>query len=367
MKSYSASFLAAIVVIIIFVGMALWQKPAMADKTGQENNGMQYNKLTSEEKAVIIDKGTERPFSGKYVYNKEKGLYVCKQCNAPLFRSSDKFDSDCGWPSFDDAIPGAVKQTLDADGHRIEITCANCGAHLGHVFTGEGFTPKNVRNCVNSISLNFVPEDSIKLWPAAITKDNTGKSMEMNPAAMSKDNAGKAAAMDPAPAAATSTSSDPQKAYFAGGCFWGVEYMLEELDGVIDAKVGYMGGHTKNPTYAEVCDHNTGYAETVEVTFDPSKISYEELAKYFFEIHDPTQMDRQGPDIGDQYRSEVFYTNDNQKMIAEKLINILKDKGYKVVTRVAKAGTFYPAESCHQDYYEKNGHTPYCHVYTKRF
>ncbi len=119
---------------------------------------MAYNKLTEEEKRVILNKGTEMPFSGKYWDYKEDGTYICKQCNAPLFKSNAKFDSGTGWPSFDDAIEGAVQELPDADGRRVEIVCANCGGHLGHIFRGEGFTPKNTRHCVNSISINFIKD-----------------------------------------------------------------------------------------------------------------------------------------------------------------------------------------------------------------
>lgn len=162
-------------------------------------------------------------------------------------------------------------------------------------------------------------------------------------------------------------NKNTQKAYFAGGCFWGVEYHFQKLPGVISTKVGYMGGNVENPTYEEVSGHGTGHAESMEVIFDPEKTSFEELAKYFFEIHDPTQINRQGPDIGEQYRSVIFYVDEEQKKISQKLINILKEKGYKVVTELEKAGTFWGAEEYHQKYYAKNGHTPYCHIYTKRF
>lgn len=290
--------------------------------------------LTEEEKRVILNKGTEMPYTGKYYNFKEKGVYTCKQCGAPLYRSEDKFDSGCGWPSFDDEIKGAVKHLPDADGRRTEIVCAQCGAHLGHVFAGEGFTPKDTRHCVNSISMDFIPAGSVA---ASVV------------------------------AAAEKKKEKAEVAIFAGGCFWGVEYMMEKQPGVLSVESGYIGGKTSKPTYEQVCTKQTGHAEAVKIVFDPSKVSYETLAKLFFEVHDPTQLDRQGPDVGDQYRSEVFYTTPEQKVVADRLIGQLKAKGYKVVTKVTAATTFWPAELYHQNYYERKGTMPYCHSYMKRF
>jgi len=156
-------------------------------------------------------------------------------------------------------------------------------------------------------------------------------------------------------------------AIFAGGCFWGVEYMLSKVPGVLKVESGYIGGTTENPTYEEVCSHRTGHAEAVRVVFDPAKVSYETLARLFFEIHDPTQENGQGPDLGDQYRSEIFYTSPAQQATAEELIAELRRKGYDVVTQVTPAGRFWPAEDYHQRYYERKGTQPYCHAYTKRF
>lgn len=282
---------------------------------------MTYNKLTPEEAYVIEQKGTERPFTGKYYKFDEEGTYLCRRCNAPLYRSTDKFDAHCGWPSFDDEIKDAVKRTTDADGYRTEITCANCGAHLGHVFMGEGFTPKNTRHCVNSLSLGFEP--------------------------------------------AKTESHDT--AWFASGCFWGTDYYLKKADGVIATQVGYTGGTVQNPSYKQVCNGTTGHYECVQVVFDPNIISYEELTKLFFETHNPEQTNGQGPDIGPQYRSAIFYASDAQKQTAQQLITILTQKGLKIATALKPATHFWPAEDYHQDYYAKTGGSPYCHIYRKLF
>ncbi len=278
-----------------------------------------YKQLTPEEERIIVHKGTEYPGTGEYLHTTAAGTYVCKRCDAPLYRSSDKFDSGCGWPAFDDEIPGAVNRTPDADGMRTEITRAQCGAHLSHVFSGERLTPKNVRHCVNSLSMTFIPSE-------------------------------------PAPTY--------QKAYFAAGCFWGVEYWFKKTPGVIATRVGYMGGFVENPSYRDVCSGDTGYAEALEVTFDPSVITYEQLCRLFFEIHDFTQIDGQGPDIGEQYRSEIFYVDREQEDTAKKLLTALKDKGYKPATKLSPSSPFWEAEEYHQDYYTKTRKTPYCH--TKR-
>jgi peptide methionine sulfoxide reductase msrA/msrB len=158
-----------------------------------------------------------------------------------------------------------------------------------------------------------------------------------------------------------------KKAYFAGGCFWGVEHLFQKKAGVVEAVSGYMGGTVDNPTYQQVCAKTTGHLETVEVTYDPSQVSFEDLARYFFEIHDPTQVNGQGPDIGPQYLSAVFYSSDEEKKTAAKLIEILQDKGYQVATQLIPAETFWRAEDYHQDYYDKKNQQPYCHFYQKRF
>lgn len=277
-----------------------------------------WKKLTPHQHEVIVNGATEAPGTGHLLNHKGDGTYTCARCQSPLFRSTTKFESGCGWPSFDQSIPGAVRELPDADGRRVEIRCQHCDGHLGHVFRGEGMTTKNTRHCVNSLSIEFEQGNS-------------------------------------------------ELAFFAGGCFWGVEHLLQGIDGVSTVHSGYMGGQTENPTYQEVCSGTTGHTETVRVTYDPTRVSFETLAKAFFEIHDPTQVNRQGPDVGTQYRSAIFYENDEQKAKTEELIGILESKGLKVATEVAPAGVFWPAEAYHQDYFERNDAGHACHARVQRF
>ncbi|OGV34814.1 MAG: peptide-methionine (S)-S-oxide reductase [Lentisphaerae bacterium GWF2_45_14] len=279
------------------------------------------NQLSAEEKRVILNKGTDMPFKGKYDSFFEPGYYTCRQCGALLYRSDDKFKGHCGWPSFEDALPDAVKKTKDADGIRTEITCTHCGGHLGHIFEGENLTPKSTRHCVNSTSLVFEPANSEKFG----------------------------------------------RAIFAGGCFWGVEYYMLKAPGVLAVTPGYAGGKTEYPDYEEVCAGKGGHVEAVEIVYDREKTDFEKLAKLFMEIHDPTQLNRQGPDIGFQYRSVIFYFDDAQKKTAVKLIEILKSKGLNIATTVEPAKKFWPAEEYHRNYYDRKKSLPYCHGYTKRF
>lgn len=276
--------------------------------------------LSAEERRVIENKGTEAPNTGEYNNIKISGYFHCRKCGEKLYRSSDKFDSGCGWPSFDDSIEGKVKEVPDIDGRRTEIICKNCGGHLGHIFRGEHLTEKNVRYCVNSVSLDFRAE-----------------------------------------------KTQLKKAYFAGGCFWGVEYYMKKLEGVITVISGYSGGATDDPSYEDVCRGDTGHLEVVEITYDVNKVSFLELLKYFMEIHDPTQKGRQGPDIGEQYSSAVFYTSEEERSEALKVLDILRTNNIVPATELFQFERFYRAEDYHQNYYARKGSTPYCHSYIKRF
>jgi len=259
--------------------------------------------LTPLAKRIICDKATEYPHTGSYNSVMTIGTYLCRRCGLALFRGSSQFSSGCGWPSFDDNIVHAVKQIPDSDGRRMEILCSRCDAHLGHVFTGEYFTQKNLRHCVNSASIDFVASNLVL---------------------------------------------DTEEAIVAGGCFWGVDHFLKQIPGVLRVEAGYTGGITTEPSYEQVCQGDTGHYEAVRVIYDKAKTDYHQVLKRFFEIHDPTQKSGQGPDIGQQYQSAVFYYNQEQLEEAETLMQMLQKRG-------------------HQDYYAKHHKAPYCHQPVNRF
>jgi peptide methionine sulfoxide reductase msrA/msrB len=284
--------------------------------------------LTPEQFEVMRKCGTERPFTGKYNELWDKGMYVCAGCGTPLFRSEMKYEHGTGWPSFTAPIDEKnldYKDDYSLLAKRIEVRCAVCGAHLGHVFD-DGPEPTFLHYCVNSASLDFKPE------------------------------AAGAAASEKTQAAATEVAT------FAAGCFWGVEHKLGQIPGVVATVVGYTGGKTVAPTYEDVCTDKTGHAEAVQVTFDPSRLTYADLVRHFFSIHDPTQVNRQGPDHGTQYRSAIFYHGEAQKETALAIMDELAKSGqYKkrLATELVPASAFYKAEEYHQKYFEKHGYVCY--------
>jgi len=311
-------------------------------------------KLDPEAYQITQNAGTERAFCGGLRDNKKDGVYACVVCGLPLFSSEHKFNSGTGWPSFNREFdPEHVSRHVDSSHGmaRTEINCARCGAHLGHVFD-DGPPPTGERHCLNSASLTFHEKGSLDVASPLVGD------AERNLALPTRGDATR-----PIGDAGVATSKT-ETAYFAGGCFWGLEHHFQIGPGVIDAVSGYMQGIVENPEYEQVCSDATGHAETVKVVYDPSRVTYRRLLEAFFEMHDPTQLNRQGPDAGDQYRSGIWYVNEQQKREAQEYVKELESKKVfgdrKIVTQVEPAKTFYPAEDHHQDYIEKTGRA--CHV-----
>lgn len=288
--------------------------------------------LTDEQFRVARQSGTERPFSNASCKLFEPGIYRCLCCQETLFDSREKFDSGTGWPSFTQPIKNNTISYHADRGHgmvRVEVKCSCCDAHLGHVFP-DGPGPTGLRYCINGIVLEKIESDP------SVPQTKSGKS-------------------------ANEAVSQLTQATFGGGCFWCTEAIFQRIRGVHRVESGYSGGSTTNPSYEAVCSGTTGHAEVIQVTYDPTFVSFQDLITVHLCTHDPTSLNRQGADWGTQYRSVIFYSSPEERSTAQEVIEaISKAIGKPVVTELQSFEVFYPAETGHQDYYNRNQQKGYC-------
>jgi len=342
------------------------KEPAVTSPTLPSTSGLKLapddlrKKLTPEQYRVTQECGTEPPFRNAYWDNHEPGLYVDVVSGEPLFSSTDKFDSGSGWPSFTKPVATTVVEKKDVTHGmvRVEVRSKGGDSHLGHVFDDGPREAGGLRYCINSASLRFIPA-------ARLVAEGYGQYAGLFGLSAAEGAGGAAATAAGAGPGKATAAKEREVALLAGGCFWGMEDLLRKIPGVLETEAGYTGGWLVNPRYEDTHDSKSGHAEAVRIVFDPRKLSYEELLeKWFFRMHDPTTLNRQGNDVGTQYRSAIFYEDDDQRATAERVKARVQASGKwkgTITTEIAKASTWYKAEDYHQDYLEKHPGGYTCH------